>query len=337
MYVDNCYMASTSSLSFDSVVRGYHVYKDIWEASEDELLPCRRETANRYDPFAVAVTKNDTIVGHVPRRISAICSMFLRRNGTIMCRVTGNRQYSRDLPQGGLEIPCILIFTGNSEHLSKARKLLDACDLKETEECIKIAECEVAGAEAKKRRVDDEQVESPVWVRVSGLVLYKYDHDRLSGGLELTDMHINASQRLLKSQFPKFQGLSSTLSPTHIHNWTDNYIQVLHCRSNHWITISTVGCNHDEINIYDSLYANVDNATKDIIEKIFASSTITISLPPVQRQIGVKDCGLFAVAFATYLAFGNDYRLLSSTQFKQHNLRSHMIACLENGSMTQFL
>ena len=103
-----------SSLLFDSVIRGCHVYK---EASEDELLPCRRETANRYDPFAVAVTKNDMIVGHVPRRISAICSMFLRRklnfNGTIMCHVTGNRQYSRDLPQGGLEILCILIFTGN--------------------------------------------------------------------------------------------------------------------------------------------------------------------------------------------------------------------------------
>ena len=72
----------------------------------------------------------------------------------------------------------------------------------------------MVGAEAKKRRVDDEQVESPVWVHVSDLVLYKYDHDRLSGGLELTDMHINTPQRLLKSQFPKFQGLSSTLSPT---------------------------------------------------------------------------------------------------------------------------
>ena len=50
------------------------------------------------------------VVGHVPRKISAICSLFLRRGGRIQCEVTGTRQYSRDIPQGGLEIPCRYIF-----------------------------------------------------------------------------------------------------------------------------------------------------------------------------------------------------------------------------------
>ena len=31
------------------------------------------------------------IVGHVPRRISALCSVFIRRGGTIRCIVNGNR------------------------------------------------------------------------------------------------------------------------------------------------------------------------------------------------------------------------------------------------------
>ena len=65
-----------------------------------------------WDSFADAVKKNSDTVGHVPRRISSVCSMFLRRGGSIHCRVTAYRRYSADLTQGGLEIPCLLTFTG---------------------------------------------------------------------------------------------------------------------------------------------------------------------------------------------------------------------------------
>ena len=36
-------------------MRGYHIYKDIWEANVGEELPCQRESGNRADPFAVVV------------------------------------------------------------------------------------------------------------------------------------------------------------------------------------------------------------------------------------------------------------------------------------------
>ena len=79
---------------------------------DGEVLQSRRETSNGHDPFAVAVVKDSiTVVGHLLRRISAVCSLFLRRHGTIACRVNGSRRYSRDLPHGGLEVPCILIFS----------------------------------------------------------------------------------------------------------------------------------------------------------------------------------------------------------------------------------
>ncbi len=39
--------------AFGSCVRGYHIYKDIWEASVGEELPCKRENGNHADPFAV--------------------------------------------------------------------------------------------------------------------------------------------------------------------------------------------------------------------------------------------------------------------------------------------
>ena len=49
------------ALSVVSVVRGYHEYKDIWDAAIDGLeLPCEREPRNSHDPSAVAVVKQSS-------------------------------------------------------------------------------------------------------------------------------------------------------------------------------------------------------------------------------------------------------------------------------------
>ena len=62
------------SLAINSVVRGYHVYKDFWEAATGEILRCREERTNIHNPFTVAIIKDDSVVGHVPRKISTLCS-----------------------------------------------------------------------------------------------------------------------------------------------------------------------------------------------------------------------------------------------------------------------
>ena len=64
--------------------------------------------------------KDGTVVGHIPKKISSVCSLYLRRGGSIICRVTGSRRYSEDLIQGGLEIPCVLIFEGGATLTTKA-------------------------------------------------------------------------------------------------------------------------------------------------------------------------------------------------------------------------
>ena len=108
----------------EAMVRGYHQYKEIWDAEVGEKLECQRETGNPHDIFAVAVLKSGVILGHIPKKISSICSLFLWRGGVIHCRVTGVRRYSADLEQGGLEIPCILKFEGDTDS-EKVRYLLD--------------------------------------------------------------------------------------------------------------------------------------------------------------------------------------------------------------------
>ena len=97
---------------FSSVIRGHHVYKDIFTPTIGKILQSRREPDNSYDSFAIAIIENDTIVGHVPRNISVLCDLFLKKGGTISCVITGPRQYSRDLEKGRLDVPCKLIFSG---------------------------------------------------------------------------------------------------------------------------------------------------------------------------------------------------------------------------------
>ena len=60
--------------SVDVMVRSYHAYQSVWEAVVGEELACQRERANSEDPFAVAVMKGETIVGHVT---SAVCAIFI--------------------------------------------------------------------------------------------------------------------------------------------------------------------------------------------------------------------------------------------------------------------
>ena len=74
------------------MIRGYHEYQSIWEAEIGENLTCIREPGNVRDPYAVAVTKpeSSTIVGHVPRKMSAICSLFLRKGGSIFRKWLAN-------------------------------------------------------------------------------------------------------------------------------------------------------------------------------------------------------------------------------------------------------
>ena len=90
-----------------------------------ERLQCQEEYGNPHDMYAVSVIRDDFIVGHLPRNISTPCHMFLHFGGTIESVVNGARRYSADLEQGGLEIPCSLIFRGTTnESIEKVKEKL---------------------------------------------------------------------------------------------------------------------------------------------------------------------------------------------------------------------
>ena len=82
-------------------------------------------------PTIFMLLKSGVIVGHIPKKISATFSLFLRRGGAIHCTATGAKRYSADLEQGGLEVPCVLKFVGDEEKLKflldKTQKLVSNC------------------------------------------------------------------------------------------------------------------------------------------------------------------------------------------------------------------
>ena len=73
---------------FSSVIRGHHVYKEIFMPTIGKILQSRREPDNSYDNFVVAIIEDDIVVGHVPRNISVLCNLFLKKGGTISCVIT---------------------------------------------------------------------------------------------------------------------------------------------------------------------------------------------------------------------------------------------------------
>jgi len=93
------YKEILATFHLDSAIRGYHIYKEVWpNPFLGEIVRCECEERNAHDPFAVTLKKAGTgTVGHVPRTISCICTLFLRQGGAIEATVTGPQRYSPDL------------------------------------------------------------------------------------------------------------------------------------------------------------------------------------------------------------------------------------------------
>ena len=77
------------------------------------------------------------------------------------------------------------------------------------------------------------------------------------------------------------------------------FIQVLHNGQGHWVTISTIGCQQAEVDVFDSLFADERELNKQLQSQIAA--LLHTDQDVAQQQEGRDDCGIFAVAFAAVL------------------------------------
>ena len=89
---------------------------------------CRREPDNTYDKYSVAVMKNNHIVGHLMKgmcgKFAKNIFYFLRASKSNLCKVTVKGK-PINLGKGmGLQVPCVLEFTGETKMIDILKSTL---------------------------------------------------------------------------------------------------------------------------------------------------------------------------------------------------------------------
>jgi len=222
-------------------------------------------------------------------------------------RITGGRQYSYDLAQGGMHVPCKLRFACSDQELLKTTsKLLDLAlkkiDTERPLKRIKLQPVEtpvvlisntkgVPSGASEVMIVSDEpdcssnsktnfmavQNINMRWVKTDRTILLDSYKEAILRGDQLDDTVINFAQKLLKRQFPNINGLHNPLLQTkkQVDGEKSQRLQVVYCRSNHWILAATV---HDEspdkVLEYDSLYDNVDAGMLTFLRGLFGQTAM---------------------------------------------------------------
>ena len=142
---------------------------------------------------------------------------------------------------------------------------------------------------------------------------------------------------MLKQQHPEVGGLqSTTLSEKFtMELQPGKFVQVVLINGNHWITISTIGCQKSSINVFDSLHGHLPQHAQKLVADIMMSPdhAIDISNMDLQWQSGASDCSVFSVAFATALCFGIDP---STLIFDLQQMGIHLVSCIESEQMMSF-
>ena len=329
------------AMEIQSCIRGYHIYKTVWTPYIGETLPCFQENTNGHDPFAVKISRqlsgeDQTTVGHLPRKISSVCSLFLKKGGLISATVCGSRRFSKDLVQGGLEIPCQLKFeTADDTLMSKTGKLLNRYKEKE-DSSVSFSQ------PSKKIKLEDKEnfdsattkdLSPTVWLSLKAPVvtLYVQDREAITSGQQLHDLHILFGQCLLKHQFPEVQGLSCTLIQSRLRfNVQMEFVQICHVRNNHWIVTSNILSEPGEVHVFDSLYTDIDINTEAMIRGMFEPPIEIKLYPGVPKQEGFADCGVICIAICTLLLHKKPIH------YTQSLLRPSLISFFENYHLSPF-
>ena len=147
---------------------------------------------------------------------------------------------------------------------------------------------------------------------------------------------VHSAQVLLQKINPLIEGFQRpTLGPVQTFSVVSGeFVQLLHTGQDHWVCISSVGCPPGTVKLFDSLYHDIiSQEVEDQVKYLLADSFQKLQYAPCQQQTNGRDCGIFAIAFATSLVLGSTPQDMT---FDIAKLRPHLVACLRAGAMTQF-
>ena len=73
-----------AALEINCCVSGYHIRMSQLQLVKILLA---HENVHERDRYA-AIIKDRSIIGHIPQKLSHVCSLFLQRGGSITCLIT---------------------------------------------------------------------------------------------------------------------------------------------------------------------------------------------------------------------------------------------------------
>lgn len=157
---------------------------------------------------------------------------------------------------------------------------------------------------------------------------------------KLSSGYINRAMEILKQQHPEIGGLycctmggSLTFPQANGPQW----MQIVHDGSDHWVLVAKGFSQPNYVLVYDSM-AGSNWRSKHILSCMSSllktpEKEMTYVIKTCQRQGNGFDCGVFAIAFATSLANGQDPALLL---YDPHELRNHLDNCITSGELSPF-
>lgn len=171
------------------------------------------------------------------------------------------------------------------------------------------------------------------WLSFRGIHLMEDDKATLRFK-ELTDLHINLAQEILRNQFPNVHGLQTThLLPRSCKlprlSTNSLFLQIVHSRGNHWIAIAAQGPSAS-VQVFDSMYTIISDETQKLCVTLFGTER-KVEKGRCTQQEGTTDCGVHAIATCTALAHGKE------PVFSRGGMRDHLISCFERLSFTPFV
>jgi hypothetical protein len=105
----------------------------------------------------------------------------------------------------------------------------------------------------------DKTTTDDYWLTCLGLQLYKDVLVLQSPTDWLNDNHINAAMRLLCSQYPEINGFQDT-SRQVMNGYKPSlhpFVQITLVCNSHWVCVSSLGCESNEVKVYDSLLSTI--------------------------------------------------------------------------------
>ena len=181
---------------------------------------------------------------------------------------------------------------------------------------------------------------------LSKLNLTKSDREILRSDAWLNDNIIHAAQSLLREQTKGsvFGWRSTQCAKNYSFKPIPSrspFVQVLHVAECHWVVVSNVdpkegGCFTNSVAYYDSGWLlNIGARIRNTLCSFFKcdAATLRFDIVDVMTQPNASDCGVFALANATELAYGSDPALC---RWDSKNMRQHLLQCFQNGQIDRF-